>query len=124
MTDEAKSEMHIRLLTTSRLFIPLYGQYAVYTMMVNMIGWRALYKVGYLQHQELHVQFHVWTLNFETRVYIDPCSQTEQGSNSQCSESSESQEVETSYSGQKIVVQEPENQFGSINKIHLTINVS
>ena len=73
-----------RLLTTSRLFTPVCclhhdGQYdwftpwwsiwLVYTMMVNMIGWRALYKVGYLQHQELlcmcRSMSELWTLKHE-----------------------------------------------------------
>ena len=104
-------------------------------MMVNMIGlhhdgqydWLASTLQSGLPATSkitMYVQVHVWTLNFELwNKGIHPCSQTKQGSNSQCSESSESQEVETSYTGQKIVVQEPENQFGSINKIHLTINV-
>lgn len=115
-----------RLLTTSRLFRLLYGQYAVYPIMVNMIGlhhdgqyaydwftpWRALYKVGYLQHQELlsmcSSMSELWTLkqghtslkSNSTRKQLTgsnyPCTQatvcmgTRTWSNLQCSESSES----------------------------------
>ena len=119
-----------RLLTTSRLFTPVCclhhdGQYDWFT------PWWSIWLVGehFTKWATCNIKnYYVCAgpcLNFELwNKGIHPWSQTKQGSNSQCSESSESQEVETSYTGQKIVVQEPENQFGSINKIHLTINVS
>ena len=111
-----------RLLTTSRLFTSWWSVCCLHHD--GQYDWLASTLQSGLPATS-RITCAVPCLNFELwNKGIHPCSQTEQGSNSQCSESSESQEVETSYSGQKIVVQEPENQFGSINKIHLTINVS